>query len=871
MAVGKHGVCSWAGAALIALGCLLLSARPALAADWETYLNDDFSSAESMFFTGQAGEAFYSIDDQGRYIINGLDTTSDSLSALTDGMYYYYLEASVELLSSKAENLAFAGLVFHYNKKLEDKLSYYVFYVYSDGYYGAKRVVGDQVDIIIPLTMSDQITPGQANILGVDAQGTRFDLYINGKFVNGFTDVRVDGGGFGFYISKQSEAAFDDFSVRIEKKPGGKESENPANMAEEGTQSFDKYAPPYIPRDPKRPVYPWEAGVDKTHKKSKVKGEETNPPPEGEGVEGPVDSDEGAGQAPPEGEEQAKPPPEESGRQKSPPKKTPPDSGKDKSKPKKNTKEPVNPPPKAKPTSSKPKPATPASKTPAAKPKTTPPAAALPPEKPAEPETPVEESEAKPSDITFVPQEELDEQDKAAGEVAVTPAGSGDATASPEAALTEPETAPEDAQAEPVDSQPADQSGETQVIARSDPETTDSGTSVKEVSGAAEKPADKQPAKPEEALKTPADKHAPKSDAAPADKGDDLDAMRQRQGDWLESEPAPAAPAKDMPAKEKPKPAANADKAASSKVKVKGKPDKAAGNEPELPLLPPADPAAPGDKQDKPVEKEQTATREAPGSSGTEPAPTVPAEIPQPPAEDKEAVDVAAPAPAEQPTPAAQGTKLTDLPSVPALEAPAAPPAAEPPTPVVPDSFTGRAGLVEIADDFSEARWPVSENDSCTYRYFGEAYEIDNKKAGTMAISFQQNALADMDLSCDLEYLDGLSYVGYGLAARFSVQDGQVSYYGLFVSQSGEFLLLKVVDSKETVLQDWTAAPQLHPNQPNSVQLVLLGNQIQAYINAKLVASVTDDGLASGGYALLVGPGTAARFDSLSLRGIPAQ
>ena len=48
-------------------------------------------------------------------------------------------------------------------------------------------------------------------------------------------------------------------------------------------------------------------------------------------------------------------------------------------------------------------------------------------------------------------------------------------------------------------------------------------------------------------------------------------------------------------------------------------------------------------------------------------------------------------------------------------------------------------------------------------------------------------------------------------------------------------------------------------------------DQIQAFINGQLTATITDDGITAGGYALLVGPGTAARFDNMALRGIPPQ
>jgi hypothetical protein len=174
---------------------------------------------------------------------------------------------------------------------------------------------------------------------------------------------------------------------------------------------------------------------------------------------------------------------------------------------------------------------------------------------------------------------------------------------------------------------------------------------------------------------------------------------------------------------------------------------------------------------------------------------------------------------------------------------------------------------VQVDDDFSQPHWAVAESPSCTYRYFGAAYEINNLNSATMALSFQQETLANVESACDVEFLDGVSYVGYGLAARFSAKDGVPTYYGLFVCQSGEFMLLRVIGGKETVLVQWTASLQLYPNQPNRIQLALSGATISAYINNELVTTVTDDAIASGGYALLAGPGVAARFDNFSLRG----
>ncbi len=177
---------------------------------------------------------------------------------------------------------------------------------------------------------------------------------------------------------------------------------------------------------------------------------------------------------------------------------------------------------------------------------------------------------------------------------------------------------------------------------------------------------------------------------------------------------------------------------------------------------------------------------------------------------------------------------------------------------------------ITIIDDFSEQTWPVGDNGVSSYRYFGASYEIDNRMADTMAISFQQNELASAQYSVESEFLDGLSDVGYGLAAHFRVNDGNASYYGLFISHSGEYLLLKVIGGEEKVLVDWMPCNLLKSNSPNIISLEVTSPAVKVFINSKLVTTVLDSSLRSGGYALLAGPGVAARFDNLVVNGDPA-
>ena len=868
-----------AACAVLLSAVVLLLAGPAAAAEWQTYLAETFDGAETMFYSGQAGEAFYSVDD-GRYLIDGLGTGSDSLSALTDGMYYYYAEASCEMLQSSAGDLAFCGMVFHYNKKTANKLSYYVFYVYGDGYYGAKRVIGDQVEIVLPLTRTTELIPARPNTLGVDAQGTRFDLYINGKYVDGFTDVRIDGGGFGFYISKHTKAAFDDFVVKIEQRGGLQPAAEPNSVegaiAPEAAQDdFGQYQFPDIPRDPNRPVYPWEVGVDKSQKAKRQRLER--------------EREEAAGQAEPEPEPELEQEPEaapgESGGVPSEHGKLQP--GADDAGDADGADAEALPPDE--------RPSPPADEEPS------PPAEIDAAGAAAEEVTDVKlVSQPPPAPFTHpqdaAPEAELDLPQ---GEELLIP--DLEPQAPPEENETAvrppaPEPAPQPAADDLQLPEPATEPAAPQLeLVPADPEPAANGTSMDELPLEQEAAAEPEPEPEPEALPpAPAplsgmggqpggpQAQAPQEHAAAAAPAEEqaatiqpaadvaLNRMRSRSGDWEDvnsdsdvveehrAEQPAVKPADPTPEAAAQAPAEPQDPEAGVQHVVAEEAEPPAA---ESVAAPAEDVAAPAELALYPEDGAEAAPAEASGA--TPPGENTGAQLSFEglPPELENAV---------QPTAeAADRPPLTAAPE----DQPAAPAAAEP-LPLVPaNETTGIFGVAQseltvVSDDFSEPRWPVSENGTSTYRYFGAAYEINNLAAETMAISYQDAQLADFELALDAEYLDGQSYVGYGLAARFSVVNGVVSYYGFFISQSGEFLLLKVLNGEEVVLKDWTASSLLAPAKPGRLKLEVEGTALRAYINGELVAAVQDSDLTGGGYALLVGPGCAARFDNLNLRGV---
>ena len=700
---------------LIALCSVLNLTGRAHAVEWQTLLEEDFGSPEVSFYTGQASEAFYGVDDMGRYSIDGLSTGIDSLSALTKNLYYYYVEAEVELTDTRIGDMAYSGLVFHYNKKIPGKLAYYVFYIYDDGYYGAKRVIGESSEVILPLTRCEYVDSGRPNILAVDARGTRFDLYVNGRYVDGFTDVRIDGGGFGFYVSQQTRAAFDNFKVKIERRGGGPSETELPQLLEDGSpdrlvpegqgQNSGDYAFPEIPRDPTRAVYPWEVGVDKSESASEARARER---------------------------EQL-------------------DLANTRLGNDMTTMEVVDSPP-----------------------------------------------------VVIQPRQTIVQEDSS------DPLPTGN-QASLESNATEEANAS-------ITEDIAEMSAELPVAQ----DDSYINVSLEDVQTEA-------PTKPAERERTAAEIR------------DEM--RRSMHGDeWSDADPY-------IPPEET-GPAASDDNAGEGQDAVEDSGLKGI----ELPALDfggedavsQADPAG-GEVETVLASNdglslfpEEMSDQDA----GTE---TVdPAALLETPRLDDNAGSREIPGSLQA---VGNSGSTNDV----AMDV---------------DPFDGNPDVTIVYDDFTDERWPVATSETSSYRYFGAAYEIDNTLSDTMAISYQQDEFSDARYGVDVEYLDGLDYVGYGLATRFTVENGQVSYYGLFISQSGEYLLLKVDKGNEIVLRDWGSAPGLSSTLSNRIGIELIGNSLHCLINGEVVATVTDDSLQQGGYALLCGPGTSARFDNLSIKGL---
>lgn len=813
-----------AGMSVAAYGAaLLLASAPAQAQQWETYLAEDFTGEQAMFPVGEFGEASYTVDNSGRYIINGMDSAVDSLAALTDSAYYYRIDADCQVLSSTAGELAFCGLLFHYKRRPGDeKPSYYVFYVYGDGFYGVKRMLSTRTEVLLPLTRTDALDASRPNQLAVEARGSNFDLYINGEHVNSFSDVGLDGGGFGFYISKHTIGAFDNFGVGVEPRPAAATTRQPTT-AESGDRGPSPsggtrgYRAPAIPRDPNRPLYPWEVGYDKNVNRKKrqqesasrerpaERGDElrrdtTSRRPSTESGDVPsLREQEGAEQSPaarrttssePEPREAQRPPRE--------------------------TASPPSPPPAAR---------TPAEPTRPLRrlnePVLTEDAPMVREDEPVvlEDEPARDTSSETELPDTGADRPVLDDDD----ELFYRPAPGFDPADEVEPA-PDPEPEPEPL-AEP-EVRPLELLGDPPV----EPEV---------------------PSRPQEVRRDEPEDTEPTS---PRRRGLNVGA-----DDWDSAEPVQFHPSRRLPVEERAHREAEQSEPTESEAEAQRTVDEQEQAEAARAMRTDTrgvDPPEARTALSEPVEDTSSLEVElldiesAQHLDDTEPEP-----IRFEPADD-EPLSLTG----DDPLPLRSESNF-ELPddfgrSTPADEFEM--PASEPDPPL----------LARVDDDFSDRSiWMEQQSDTSRYFYHEGDYRIDNLAAETMAISYQQDSFSDAHLQIDAAHIGGLDHVGFGIAGRFNYSGDNVSYYGLFVSASGEFMLLKVINGRESVLHNWVGSPLLNAGGTNRIGLQFSGDRITALVNGQEVASVQDADIPSGGFALLAGPGVAARFDNLQLSG----
>lgn len=174
-------------------------------ADWPVVFRDDFGKVSDRWFTGDDQQAGYR------------DTRS-----IANGVYRWNLENALNYTfwspagAGNFKDFALAVDVRHLEGSLYDNYglifncangNYYSFAVQDSGYYLVSVWSAGNWNLVVPLTKSSAIRPGEFNHLAVLAEAGVYQLFINQEFVQQFESATLTSGDVGLMLNPQSDSA----------------------------------------------------------------------------------------------------------------------------------------------------------------------------------------------------------------------------------------------------------------------------------------------------------------------------------------------------------------------------------------------------------------------------------------------------------------------------------------------------------------------------------------------------------------------------------------------------------------------------------------------------------------------------------------
>jgi hypothetical protein len=190
---------------------IIPTATASAAMQWPAVFSDDFEKLT------------YHWDTSGYWEIRGYSRNGiHNIRSISNGVYTWSLEnADGDIYSSPAnagvlKDFAVSVDVRHTAGTLSDGYgltfcnaagNYYAFAIHDSGYYSVIVRGADQWHLIVPLSKSNAIKPGEYNHLTVLAENGIFKLFINDKFAREFQDSTLTGGDVGLMLSSQAGSA----------------------------------------------------------------------------------------------------------------------------------------------------------------------------------------------------------------------------------------------------------------------------------------------------------------------------------------------------------------------------------------------------------------------------------------------------------------------------------------------------------------------------------------------------------------------------------------------------------------------------------------------------------------------------------------
>jgi hypothetical protein len=207
---------AWAQATATAEARLYMPVRQA--SGWPIVLADDFSAEGDIWSVGDYDDTLV---DGSRSIDGGIYRWE--AEAFDDFVWWsipdadeisdLYLAVDARLIDGVSD--AQYGLIF----RRDENKDYYLFLVGDDGYYEFVRVSGGDWTTLVDWTESIAVQSGEVNRLEVIAQGSQFTFYINGEYVDEFSDDQLTSGKPALVLGLKEEGdtsvvEFDNFELR---------------------------------------------------------------------------------------------------------------------------------------------------------------------------------------------------------------------------------------------------------------------------------------------------------------------------------------------------------------------------------------------------------------------------------------------------------------------------------------------------------------------------------------------------------------------------------------------------------------------------------------------------------------------------------
>jgi predicted nucleic acid-binding Zn ribbon protein len=180
-------------------------------------LSEDFSELGEDWSDGVIGQAEYKLED-GKYSIQVNKAHWVAWEAVDDDFGDFVVQVEMALVDGTEFNSS--GLMF----RLQDKENYYSVVINGNAKYYVGKEFDDTWHTIIDWRAHSAILPmGETNIMRLVAYGNTFRLYINGEFVDEFTDTDLNSGDIAVHVmvydQEPARAVFDNLEIWDVKLP----------------------------------------------------------------------------------------------------------------------------------------------------------------------------------------------------------------------------------------------------------------------------------------------------------------------------------------------------------------------------------------------------------------------------------------------------------------------------------------------------------------------------------------------------------------------------------------------------------------------------------------------------------------------------